>query len=230
VNGAATFAGSYPAFGDRLCSENSVTSLFFLMRGAADSPGEFSVHNWRRDIGSAIDAMANTGDVDEIILIGSSLGGVLCLEKASFDERVSGVVLISTPSSVEGWINNEKRFIAQMREVGLLHSETYPSDPKVWIQEFRVLNPLSVNDRIKNIPIFIMHGDEDLVVDVSNADELESVMGQKCEKRIIPNAGHRLRYDPRAMASLIGWIDRFMSIKPTDEFEPEDLISTPEPE
>ena len=227
VNGAATFAASYPELSDRLSSENGVTSLFFLMRGVADSPGEFSVSNWKRDISAAVDAMAATGDVDDIILVGTSLGGVLCLDQASYDKRISGVVLISTPSTVEGWVRNEKQFISQMREVGLLHDEAYPYDPKVWIQEFRVLDPLNVNERVKEIPILILHGDEDLVIDVSSAQQLEDKMGVLCEKRIIPNAGHRLRYDPRAIASLLGWLDRFLSIEPEDEFvEIEEGIST----
>jgi len=211
VNGAATFASSYPELSDRLASENGVTSLFFLMRGVADSPGEFSVHNWKRDLSAAVDAMEATGDIDDIILVGTSLGGVLCLDQASYDKRISGLVLISTPSTVEGWIRNEKQFISQMREVGLIHDEEYPSDPKVWIQEFKTLDPLNVNDRIKDLPVLILHGDEDLVVDVSSAELLEAEMGILCEKRIIPNAGHRLRYDPRAIASLLGWIASFRS-------------------
>jgi putative redox protein len=28
------------------------------------------------------------------------------------------------------------------------------------------------------------------------------------ELQIIPGAGHRLRHDPRAMAVLLGWLDR----------------------
>lgn len=231
VNGAATFASSYPELSDRLAQENGVISLFFLMRGVADSPGEFSVSNWKRDISAAVDAMAATGEVDDIILIGTSLGGVLCLDQASYDKRISGLVLISTPSTVEGWVRNDKQFISQMREVGMLHDEAYPYDPKVWIQEFRVLDPLNLNARIRELPILILHGDEDLVVDVSSADQLEDHMGVLCEKRIIPNAGHRLRYDPRAIASLLGWLDRFLHIEPQDEFAPVDeVISTAQEE
>ncbi|MBP9116230.1 MAG: alpha/beta fold hydrolase [Acidimicrobiia bacterium] len=229
VNGGATFASSYPEFADRITKENGVTTLFFLMRGVGDSPGEFSVRNWKRDIRAAIDAMEATGAVDDIILLASSLGGVLCLEQASFDRRITGLILISTPSSVQGWIRNEKQFISQMRVVGLLHDEQYPSDPKVWIQEFKILDPLLVNNRIKELPIFILHGDEDLVVDVSSANLLEAELGVLCEKRIINNAGHRLRYDPRAVASIFGWIDRFMHIAPQDEFVSEEDIGQNSP-
>lgn len=217
ANGGSTFASSYPELSDRLAQENGVVSLFFLMRGTGDSPGEFSIANWKRDIRSAVDAMYEREDVDTIVLIGTSLGGVLCLDQAASDNRIGGVVLISTPSTLEPWIQNEKQFINHAREVGLLHAENYPSDPAVWLQEFRALKPLEVNSRLKSIPTLIMHGDDDDVVEVSSALALKEALGDKCEKRIIASAGHRLRYDPRAVATLLGWLDRFMLVADNSE-------------
>lgn len=214
-NGAPTFASSYPELSDRLAHEIGVTSLFFLMRGTADSPGEFSISNWRRDIKAAVDAMAQQKNVESIILVGTSLGGVLALDQASSDERISGLVLISVPSNLDEWLHNEKQFIDHIREVGLLHDPDYPTDPKVWIQEFKTLAPLEVNDRLKSIPSLILHGSDDDVVDVQSAHLLKEALGNKCEKKIIDSAGHRLRYDPRAVATLLGWLDRF-GIDPND--------------
>lgn len=208
-NGGATFVSSYPELGDRLAEENGVTALFMLMRGTADSPGEFSISNWRRDIRSAVDAMAALPEIDSIVLVATSLGGVLALDHAASDERISGLVLISTPVSLESWIHNEKQFMNHIREVGLLHDPLYPGDPKVWMQEFKTLNPLDVNARLKSIPVLLIHGSDDEVVPVSAAHELQNALGENCEKRIIDNAGHRLRYDPRAVATLFGWFDRF---------------------
>lgn len=220
-NGAATFASSYPELSDRLANENGVTSLFFLMRGTADSPGEFSIANWRRDIRAAVDAMAERENIDSIVLVATSLGGVLALDHAASDERIKGLVLISTPSSLDEWIRNEKQFMTHVREVGLLHDPGYPDDPGVWMQEFRTLHPLDVNDRLKNIPTLVMHGSDDDVVDVSSAHAFQDALGKKCEKRIIEFAGHRLRYDPRAVATLLGWLDRFDS-------EPKDIALSTE--
>ncbi|HMS25616.1 MAG TPA: alpha/beta hydrolase [Acidimicrobiia bacterium] len=210
-NGAATFASSYPELSDRLAHENGVTSLFFLMRGTADSPGEFSIANWRRDIRAAVDAMSARDDISSIVLIATSLGGVLALDHAASDDRIGGLVLISTPSSLESWIHNERQFLQHVRDVGLIHDPGYPDDPGVWMQEFRTLQPLDVNNRLKSIPSLIMHGSDDDVVDVSSAHAFQNALGEKCEKRIIEFAGHRLRYDPRAVATLFGWLDRFLA-------------------
>lgn len=220
-NGGPTFASSYPELSDRLARENGVISLFFLMRGTGDSPGEFSIANWKRDIRSAVDAMSARDDIETIVLIGTSLGGVLCLDQAASDDRVGGVVLISTPSSLEPWIQNEKQFINHVRDVGLLHDPDYPSDSSVWIQEFRVLKPLEVNSKLKSIPTLVMHGDDDDVVEVESAHALKGALGEKCEKRIIESAGHRLRYDPRAVATLLGWLDRFITYA-----EEQDILDT----
>lgn len=225
-HGGATFAASYPELADRLSAENGVVSLFFLMRGTGDSPGEFSIANWRRDIRSAVDVMHSREDVDTVVLIGTSLGGVLALEVAASDNRVGGVAMISTPSTLEEWIQNPKQFLAHARNVGLLHDPDYPSDPNVWIQEFKALHPLDVNDRLQDIPILIMHGNDDDVVPVSSAHALAEALGSCCEKRIIESAGHRLRYDPRAVATLLGWLDRFISGSGNTELSPEELLNT----
>lgn len=208
-NGGSTFVSSYPELSDRIAEENGVTSLFMLMRGTADSPGEFSISNWRRDIRSAVDAMAALEEIDSIILVATSIGGVLALDHAASDERIKGLVLISTPDSLENWIHNEKQFMNHVRSVGLVHDPTYPDDPKVWMQEFKTLNPLDVNMRLKAIPILLIHGSDDEVVPVAAAHNFQKALGENCEKRIIDNAGHRLRYDPRAVATLFGWLDRF---------------------
>ncbi len=224
-HGGATFAASYPELADRLTQENGVVTLFFLMRGTGDSPGEFSVPNWRRDIRAAVDAMTEREDVDSVILIGTSLGGVLALEHAASDNRVKGLVLISCPSTLDEWIQNPKQFLAHVRNVGLLHDPEYPADPNVWIQEFRALHPLDVNSRLQSIPTLLIHGNEDDVVPVQAAHDLAAALGQNCEKRIIPTSGHRLRYDPRAVATLLGWLDRFIS-GPQDDLSAEELLNT----
>lgn len=223
--GASTFVASYPELSDRLSKENGVVSLFFLMRGTADSPGEFSITNWRRDIRAAVDEMAKRDDIENIVLIGTSIGGVLCIDHAASDNRIGGLVLISTPSSLDGWIDNEKQFLNHVREVGLLHDPQYPSDLGVWFQEFRTLHPLVVNNRLRSISTLVLHGDDDKVVDVSSAHAIADAFGENCEKRIIPLAGHRLRYDPRAVATLLGWLDRFISGPPEEMSDLETLES-----
>ena len=53
-----------------------------------------------------------------------------------------------------------------------------------------------------------MHGSEDTTVPVSDARALVDAAEGEADLRVITGAGHRLRHDPRAVAALIGWMER----------------------
>ena len=57
------------------------------------------------------------------------------------------------------------------------------------------------------VPLLLMHGDEDELVPESDSRSIAEAHGS-AELHIIPGGGHRLRHDPRAIAMLIGWLDR----------------------
>ena len=59
-------------------------------------------------------------------------------------------------------------------------------------------------------PMLVMHGDEDDSVPVSDARQLVNAHGS-AELSLFEGAGHRLRHDPRAVAVLLGWLDRMRS-------------------
>ena len=52
-----------------------------------------------------------------------------------------------------------------------------------------------------------MHGSDDEIVPTADSRVLAEAHGS-AEIQIISGAGHRLRHDPRAMAILLGWLDR----------------------
>jgi putative redox protein len=52
-----------------------------------------------------------------------------------------------------------------------------------------------------------MHGSDDEIVPTADSRVLAEAHGS-AELQIISGAGHRLRHDPRAMAILLGWLDR----------------------
>ena len=55
--------------------------------------------------------------------------------------------------------------------------------------------------------MLVLHGDDDDSVPSSDARQLVQAHGS-AELRIIDGAGHRLRHDPRALAILLGWLER----------------------
>jgi putative redox protein len=56
-------------------------------------------------------------------------------------------------------------------------------------------------------PFLVIHGSDDEVVPVFDARILADEHGE-ADLRIIEGGGHQLRHDPRAMAVLLGWLDR----------------------
>ena len=55
--------------------------------------------------------------------------------------------------------------------------------------------------------LLLLHGADDQAVPVLDARAVADAHGE-AELRLIDNAGHNLRHDPRAVAILIGWLDR----------------------
>jgi putative redox protein len=56
--------------------------------------------------------------------------------------------------------------------------------------------------------VLLLHGTDDEVVALGDARELAEAGGGASELVVLNHAGHRLRHDPRAVALLIGWLDR----------------------
>ena len=57
-------------------------------------------------------------------------------------------------------------------------------------------------------PFLVLHGSADDVVPVGDARLLADAARGSSELRIVHAAGHGLRHDPRAIAALLGWLDR----------------------
>ena len=56
-------------------------------------------------------------------------------------------------------------------------------------------------------PLLVMHGADDDTVPALDARAVADAHGG-AELKIVPGAGHQLRHDPRAVALLLGWLDR----------------------
>ncbi|MFT4617773.1 MAG: fermentation-respiration switch protein FrsA (DUF1100 family) [Ilumatobacter sp.] len=79
-----------------------------------------------------------------------------------------------------------------------------------WAQEFRRFRSTASVCRFALRPMMVMHGEDDDAVPVSDAVQLVNAHGA-AELSLFFGAGHRLRHDPRAIAVLIGWLDRMRS-------------------
>ncbi|HTH07708.1 MAG TPA: alpha/beta hydrolase, partial [Ilumatobacteraceae bacterium] len=73
--------------------------------------------------------------------------------------------------------------------------------------ELRRFRPVDAARRFAPRPLLVMHGEDDESVPTADARQLAEAHGA-AELRLVIGAGHRLRHDPRAIAVLLGWLDR----------------------
>ena len=206
--GAATYAATYPELAERIARDSGWTVLTLNFRGAGASPGNFSIDGWRRDLRAAIDTLATRDDISGVWIAGSSLGGSLAICEAATDDRIRGVVTWGAPASLGEWVREPGRFLEHARTVGLVTDEAFPEDQAAWEESIGALDPVAAAGKLAPRPLFVMHGSDDDVVPLDDARALVDAAGPTAELRIIHAAGHRLRHDPRAVAALLGWLDR----------------------
>jgi putative redox protein len=90
----------------------------------------------------------------------------------------------------------------------VVHRAGFPEDFEAWARELREIRPLSLIGKVPPRPLLLVHGADDDVVPMLDARALAEAAGGGVELRILPAAGHRLRHDPRAVALLLGWLER----------------------
>ena len=205
--GAATSGQTYPAFADRVAGETGWSVLTFNFRGTGESEGDFSLRGWLVDLRAAIDVMIEEG-VSGVWIAGSSTGGALALCHAAVDARVRGVAGLAAPATFDVWAAHPRQFLEHAREIGVIKDSAFPPDFEAWGRELSEIRPVDVIGRIPPRAILLMHGTDDDTVSVQDARTLATAAGGAAELRLVAGAGHRLRHDPRAVAFLLGWMER----------------------
>lgn len=199
---------TYPEFADRLAAETGWTVLAFNFRGTGSSEGDFSMAGWMADLGAAIGYLSDQPGIEGVWLAGFRTGGTMAICQAAADPRVRGVATFAAPAEFDDWAAEPRRFLQTARQLGVVRSPDYPADVAAWSQELKESRAITVVDQIAPRPLMVVHGSLDDAVPLSDARVLADTAGGGAELRIITGAGHRLRHDPRAVAVLLGWLDR----------------------
>lgn len=206
--GKRTGPQAYPELADRIANDTGWTVLYFDFRGAGASDGDFSLAGWLADIGAAVETLRKTGEVDGVWLAGFSTGGALAICAAGEDEDICGVATFAAPADFEGWAADARRFLDHARAVGVVKTKGFPGDFDAWSRELREIKPLALVGKIPPRPVLLVHGTDDDTVDLMDARALTDAADNLVDLRVLTGAGHRLRHDPRAIAVLLGWLDR----------------------
>jgi fermentation-respiration switch protein FrsA (DUF1100 family) len=205
--GAATSGQTYPELAERLATDTGWVVLAFNFRGTGASEGNFSLAGWLDDLRAAIDHLLATG-VSGVWLLGSSTGGALAICQAGEDERVRGVATLSARADFADWAADPESFLAHARSIGVIRDRSFPEDPVAWGRELDEIRPTALIGKIPPRPILLIHGAMDDTVPLQDARVLADAAVDAVELRVLGEAGHRLRHDPRAVALVIGWMER----------------------
>jgi putative redox protein len=200
-------AGTFPELMDRIANELGWAAMTFTFRGCGDSEGDFSLRGWVNDVRAAMDHLDQSVAPEGTWLIGSGTGGSLAACVAADDRRVRGLGLLSARADFEDWAAQPRRFLEHARDIGAIRDARFPPQFDDWARELRMFRPLEAVRRFAPRPLLVIHGEDDDQVPTADARLFAQAHGST-ELRVISGAGHRLRHDPRAVAMLLGWLDR----------------------
>lgn len=196
-----------PALADRLVEEAGIRVVAPALRGAGGSRGDFSATGWLDDLSFLLEV--EVGATGRAWLAGYELGGVLALRHAVDDGRVRGIACLGVPTDMASWVGEPAAFLERCRASGCISKRAFPEDLLEWSAEILALDPMAAAGELADRPLLVVHGTEDAEVPLKEAALLaESVPSDEAEFRLVLGAGHWLRADPRAAATLIGWMER----------------------
>ena len=199
----------YATLAERFCAAGFVT-LFFNFRGTGESQGNLDMLGWTRDLKAAIDFLSTLDEVDKssLHLLGSSGGAAVSVYVAADDPKVSSVVTFACPAEFR-FLSTEQQhesLIDRFRSIGTIRDRNFPPSVDEWFEGFSTVSPIQQIDKISPRPLLLIHGDGDEVVALEHAHRLYARAGKPKEIIIIPEAGHRLRLEEKAITSALNWL------------------------
>lgn len=211
--GAQLTGRSFPALADRIANEGWRV-ITFTFRGCGASTGEFSLGGWLNDLLAVIDSAATFGENRGVWLAGFGTGGGLCISAAAQRQQVVGVAVLGAPADYTDWSKHPRRLLQHAREIGVITDPAFPSALDQWTRQLRDIRPVDDAALVAPRSLLVLHGSDDESVPSFDARVLSDSHGS-AELRIISGAAHDLRHDPRAVAILLGWLDRQRHGSPT---------------
>ncbi|MCP3926589.1 MAG: prolyl oligopeptidase family serine peptidase [Desulfobacterales bacterium] len=164
----------------RRCNELGIAYFRFDHKGCGDSTGDFlkitTLPSRCEDLLNAVDTVKKSGHTNKsICFFGSSLGGATCL-LAALTADIKGMVIVASPADSKTIELPPDDFNSRYG----LTPEFYKNN-----LNFDLTKDISV---LKNV--FVVHGDEDEIVTVKNADIIFNAVNEPKKKLIFKGGDH----------------------------------------
>ena len=176
------------------------------MRAVRGSEGYFSIEGWVADVAAIVGAIRDLQPTGFLALVGSSGGGAVASEAVSRGLAVDALALLAAPAAWVSFASNPVAGLTRItQEAGMQVAPDVMEDPTGWAAEFdRVITRDSIRD--VSVPVLVLHGDADDVVPVDHAGDVAAA-ARDAELHIIKGGTHQVRRDPRALQTLMQWLD-----------------------
>ncbi len=207
AGGGINSTASFPEFADRVATELGWAALAYASRGMGQSGGDFSLAGWLNDIHGAIAHLQESVPVDGVWLVGFGTGGALAIQEGSTNPDVRGVAAVAAPADFEDWAGSPRKLLVLAREMGIIRTDGFPESFEEWADGLRSVRAADAAGRFSPRELLVIHGSDDNSVPVFDARAVADSHGA-ADLRIVHGGGHHLRHDPRAIATLLGWLER----------------------
>ncbi len=207
AGGGINSTASFPELADRVAIEHGWAALAYSSRGVGESDGNFSFTGWLHDLHGAVDHLRQSVPVDGVYLVGFGTGGGLAIEVAAANPTIRGVAAIAAPADFEDWARNPRKLLVLARELGIIGNSDFPHSFEKWAEGLRTVRPVNAAARLAPRELMVIHGSDDDTVPLFDARAVVDGHGA-ANLRVIQGGGHHLRHDPRAIAVLLGWLER----------------------
>ena len=184
---------------------NGYDVFIFDYRGYGRSQGEATLDGVHLDVQSAIETLLARKDIhpDNLVLYGHSLGGALSVTSLADSPYRDRFKLLIVESSFTRYRTVAREVLGNFWLTWLFQ---YPLSWTV-SDDFA---PVDAIARISPIPILLVHGDADSVIDHHHSGELYSAAREPKAFWLVAGANHGALYNPLQRERLLKYLDKIL--------------------
>ncbi|MFW6326399.1 MAG: alpha/beta hydrolase [Desulfovermiculus sp.] len=208
--GSKEGGGKAMAMAEALAARTGFSFLLFDFSGNGQSEGQFEDLTLTRqihDLGAVIDWCQEQGQ-GPVVTMGRSFGGSTVLAQAGQDPRVRAVCTWAAPVHLADLFSavilseTEDGRVILADENGTVHLK------KDFARDLASHDLLQAAADVSPRPLLIIHGENDDVVSVKEAEELYAAAAEPKELHIIPQADHQFSATAQQVWEIVGrWLN-----------------------